>query len=198
MDSSGHCRRSTTPHVVLKQQPYIMTVNFVFLGVVGAQSTMMYFLDTTTLRWTRLIIQSGDRPGSRRAHSALYYKGKVWIFGSNVLSAFNDVWTLDVSGRAGFDGAKPMQWAKLRVYWLYGEICRRLFSRCIFWRRDVELGRWAQRNALDGLPCNSWSQRSVHWQSYWTLFHSKTIKTIDNSYLIFFMPSKHLDLNRET
>ena len=83
--------------------------NFVFLGVVGAQSTMMYFLDTTTRRWTRLIIQSGDRPGSRRAHSALYYKGKVWIFGGNVLSAFNDVWTLDVSGRAGFDGAKPMR-----------------------------------------------------------------------------------------
>ena len=84
---------------------YIMTVNFVFLGVVGTQSTMMMFIPR--YYYAEMDIQSGDRPASRRAHSALYYKGKLW--GGNVLSAFNDVWTLDVSGRAGFDGAKPMR-----------------------------------------------------------------------------------------
>ena len=76
----------------------------------------VYVLDTTTRRWTRPNIVSGNRPASRRAHSAVYYKGKVWIFGGgNGLSALNDVWTLDVSGGAGFGGARPMRWTEIET-----------------------------------------------------------------------------------
>lgn len=76
----------------------------------------VYVLDTTTRRWIRPNIQSGKRPACRRAHSAVYYKGKVWVFGGgNGLSALNDVWTLDVSGGAGFGGAKPMRWTEIET-----------------------------------------------------------------------------------
>jgi len=76
----------------------------------------VYVLDTTTRRWTRPNIQPGNRPASRRAHSAVYYKGKVWIFGGgNGLSALNDVWTLDVCGGAGFSGARPMRWTEIET-----------------------------------------------------------------------------------
>ena len=76
----------------------------------------VYVLDTTTRRWIRPNIQSGKRPACRRAHSAVYYKGKVWVFGGgNGLSALNDVWTLDVSGGAGLVGAKPMRWTEIET-----------------------------------------------------------------------------------
>jgi hypothetical protein len=36
-------------------------------------------------------------PAPRRAHTAAYYKSKIWIFGGgNGMQALNDVWTLDV------------------------------------------------------------------------------------------------------
>lgn len=76
----------------------------------------VYVLDTTTRKWTRPNILPGHRPASRRAHSAVYYKGKVWIFGGgNGLSALNDVWTLDVSGGAGLGGARPMRWTEIET-----------------------------------------------------------------------------------
>jgi N-acetylneuraminic acid mutarotase len=76
----------------------------------------VYVLDTNTRRWTRPNIIPGHRPASRRAHSAVYYKGKVWIFGGgNGLSALNDVWTLEVSGGAGLGAARPMRWTEIET-----------------------------------------------------------------------------------
>ncbi|KAH7869018.1 uncharacterized protein C8R40DRAFT_1177144 [Lentinula edodes] len=40
----------------------------------------------------------GEIPAPRRAHTAVYYNGKIWMFGGgNGMMALNDVWTLDVS-----------------------------------------------------------------------------------------------------
>jgi len=73
----------------------------------------VYVLDTITRRWIRPNIASGPRPASRRAHSAVFYQGTVWIFGGgNGLTALNDVWTLDVSGGAGLGGTKQMRWTQ--------------------------------------------------------------------------------------
>ncbi|KAL0956856.1 hypothetical protein HGRIS_002964 [Hohenbuehelia grisea] len=37
-------------------------------------------------------------PAPRRAHTAVFYAGRVWVFGGgNGMTALNDVWTLDVS-----------------------------------------------------------------------------------------------------
>ncbi|KAF8968725.1 hypothetical protein BDZ97DRAFT_1902785 [Flammula alnicola] len=67
----------------------------------------VYVLDTTTRRWTRPKITAGPQPAARRAHSAVYYKGKVWIFGGGTgLTALNDVWTLD---------ARPMRWEEVET-----------------------------------------------------------------------------------
>ncbi|KAF8970571.1 hypothetical protein BDZ97DRAFT_1914469 [Flammula alnicola] len=75
----------------------------------------VYVLDTTTRRWTRPKITAGPQPAARRAHSAVYYKGKVWIFGGGTgLTALNDVWTLDVSGGAGTQ-ARPMRWEEVET-----------------------------------------------------------------------------------
>ncbi|TFY73028.1 hypothetical protein EWM64_g10984, partial [Hericium alpestre] len=42
---------------------------------------------------------TADVPPPRRAHTSVYYQGKVWVFGGgNGMQALNDLWTLDVSG----------------------------------------------------------------------------------------------------
>lgn len=45
-------------------------------------------------------------PAPRRAHTAVFFAGRVWIFGGgNGMTALNDVWTLDVArGGDGNDG----------------------------------------------------------------------------------------------
>ncbi|KAK1222890.1 hypothetical protein PQX77_014312 [Marasmius sp. AFHP31] len=82
----------------------------VFGGGQAAQySDAVHILDTSTRKWTRPIIEEGpehERPAARRAHTAVYYKGKVWIFGGgNGMTALNDVWALDV-GTGGSGGDK--------------------------------------------------------------------------------------------
>lgn len=67
-----------------------------------------YILDTTTRRWfaptfpgqSQVLPPDADpvHPAPRRAHTAVLYGGKVYIFaGGNGLIALNDLWTLDVS-----------------------------------------------------------------------------------------------------
>jgi len=42
--------------------------------------------------------QSPLHPAPRRAHTSVLYNGKIYVFGGeNGLTAFNDLWTLDVS-----------------------------------------------------------------------------------------------------
>ncbi|KDR74027.1 hypothetical protein GALMADRAFT_250753 [Galerina marginata CBS 339.88] len=75
----------------------------------------VYVLDTSNRRWTRPYLAPGPRPPARRAHSAVYYKGKVWVFGGGTgLTALNDVWTLDVAGGAG-TASKPMRWEEIET-----------------------------------------------------------------------------------
>lgn len=58
----------------------------------------IYIFDTTTRRWSKPEMVIGKGPTARRAHSAVLYKNKIWIFGGgNGATALNDVWTLDVS-----------------------------------------------------------------------------------------------------
>ncbi|ESK96735.1 conjugation with cellular fusion-related protein [Moniliophthora roreri MCA 2997] len=83
-------------------------------------SNAVYILDTATRKWTKPIIVGDEgkeeeknptwKPTARRAHSAVYYKGKVWVFGGgNGMTALNDVWTLDVwgAGTAGETISRP-------------------------------------------------------------------------------------------
>ncbi|KIY48537.1 galactose oxidase [Fistulina hepatica ATCC 64428] len=60
----------------------------------------VHILDTLTRRWTKPVPHNPNAiaPAPRRAHTAVYYRGKIWIFGGgNGMTALNDVWTLDVS-----------------------------------------------------------------------------------------------------
>ena len=77
-------------------------------GQGGVYYDSTYILDTTTRRWfaptfpTQSQPLSPDagplHPGSRRAHTAVLYCGKIYVFGGgNGSSALNDLWTLDVS-----------------------------------------------------------------------------------------------------
>ncbi|CAA7262641.1 unnamed protein product [Cyclocybe aegerita] len=77
----------------------------------------VYVLDTTTRRWSRPHIAPNPSPAPRRAHSAVCYRGKVWVFGGgNGLTALNDVWTLDVSNNAGASTSKPMRWEEVQTF----------------------------------------------------------------------------------
>ncbi|TFY63562.1 hypothetical protein EVG20_g6259 [Dentipellis fragilis] len=59
----------------------------------------VFVLDLTLRRWARPSLVSEELPPPRRAHTAVYYQGKIWVFGGgNGMQALNDVWTLDVSG----------------------------------------------------------------------------------------------------
>jgi len=72
----------------------------------------VYVFDTTTHRWTRPQIAPGPRPAPRRAHSAVMYNNKLWIFGGGTgLTALNDVWALDLSVGLG----RPLRWECVRT-----------------------------------------------------------------------------------
>lgn len=59
----------------------------------------VYILDTLHRRWTHVVFpDSMTIPPPRRAHTAVYYRGRVWVFGGgNGMEALNDVWTLEVT-----------------------------------------------------------------------------------------------------
>ncbi|KAG8215216.1 hypothetical protein J3R82DRAFT_8759 [Butyriboletus roseoflavus] len=80
----------------------------------GGQGPVYYdstfILDTTTRRWFAPTFPAQSQPppedpevdplhpAPRRAHTAVLYNGKIYIFGGgNGLTALNDLWTLDVS-----------------------------------------------------------------------------------------------------
>lgn len=85
-------------------------------GLASIYYDAVYLLDTTTRRWTRPNISPGPSPAARRAHSAVFYKGKIWVFGGGTgLTALNDLWTLDVSGNAGTT-SRPMRWTELPTH----------------------------------------------------------------------------------
>lgn len=73
--------------------------------VIGGMSTnatlepiTVYIFDTLALSWVQPRIAPGSSPVQRRAHSAVYWDEKIWIFGGGSGStALNDVWSLDVS-----------------------------------------------------------------------------------------------------
>ncbi|KAG1744459.1 hypothetical protein EDB19DRAFT_1894578 [Suillus lakei] len=61
-----------------------------------------YIFDTTTRSWFCPLFPHSQfpplHPAPRRAHTAVLYNGKIYIFGGgNGLTALNDLWTLDVS-----------------------------------------------------------------------------------------------------
>ncbi|PCH42996.1 galactose oxidase [Wolfiporia cocos MD-104 SS10] len=70
----------------------------------------VYVLDTVTRRWVHAVFpEDMPIPPPRRAHTAVLYKNKVWVFGGgNGMEALNDVWTLDI----GAPGDR-MQWEQM-------------------------------------------------------------------------------------
>lgn len=60
----------------------------------------VYVLDTVSRRWIHKVFpEDAPLPPPRRAHTAVLYKGKVWVFGGgNGMEALNDLWTLDCTG----------------------------------------------------------------------------------------------------
>ncbi|KAJ3892793.1 galactose oxidase [Lentinula edodes] len=69
-------------------------------GQAASYSDSVYILDTVTRNRSSPISSTvyGEIPAPRRAHTAVYYNGKIWMFGGgNGMMALNDVWTLDVS-----------------------------------------------------------------------------------------------------
>lgn len=87
----------------------------------------IYVLDTMTRSWSRPTFPEPPSPSSssstgqgsstpspphlpppRRAHTAVLYKGKIWVFGGgNGTQALNDLWTLDVGNSAAIE---KMRW----------------------------------------------------------------------------------------
>ncbi|EIW76831.1 galactose oxidase [Coniophora puteana RWD-64-598 SS2] len=92
----------------------------VFFG--GGQGPVYYnatwILDTTTHRWIKptFIIPEGKdpedyTPAPRRAHTAVLYDNKIWVFGGgNGLQALADLWALDVSG-----SVDKLKWEKVET-----------------------------------------------------------------------------------
>ena len=58
----------------------------------------VYILDTLTRHWQQPKFAKGAKvPPPRRAHTAVFYRNKVYVFGGgNGSQALNDLWTLDV------------------------------------------------------------------------------------------------------
>jgi hypothetical protein len=84
------------------------------LGV--AYYSTVHIFDTTTRRWHLPNIAPSPDPAPRRAHSAVFYKSKIWVFGGgNGLTALNDLWTLDITHGMGTNSARPMRWEEMQT-----------------------------------------------------------------------------------
>jgi len=76
----------------------------------------IHIFDTATRRWHDPVIAPGPNPAPRRAHSALFYKGRIWVFGGgNGLTALNDLWTLDIPSGMGLNSSRPMRWEEVQT-----------------------------------------------------------------------------------
>ncbi|KAF9234591.1 hypothetical protein BU15DRAFT_52453, partial [Melanogaster broomeanus] len=84
-----------------------------------------YILDTTTRRWFAPTFPAQSQPqpqAPRRAHTAVLYNGKIYVFGGgNGLTALNDLWTLDVSRldtslRGGSGGSGGLRWTQIKTH----------------------------------------------------------------------------------
>jgi hypothetical protein len=73
----------------------------------------VFVLDTLARRWAKADFRGGTVPAPRRAHTAEYYRGRIYVFGGgNGTEAVNDVWALDVGAHAHAD---RMRWDKVAV-----------------------------------------------------------------------------------
>ena len=72
----------------------------------------VYVLDTVHRRWQKVEFPAdAPHPTTRRAHTAVYYDGKIWVFGGgNGSQALNDVWTLTANCPI-----EKMKWAKVEI-----------------------------------------------------------------------------------
>ena len=72
----------------------------------------VYVLDTVHRRWQKVEFPAdAPHPTTRRAHTAVYYDGKIWVFGGgNGSQALNDVWTLSVNCPI-----EKMKWTKVEI-----------------------------------------------------------------------------------
>lgn len=72
----------------------------------------VYVLDTVHRRWQKVEFpEDTPRPTTRRAHTAVYYDGKIWVFGGgNGSQALNDVWTLTANCPV-----EKMRWSKVEI-----------------------------------------------------------------------------------
>ena len=72
----------------------------------------VYVLDTVHRRWQKVEFPpDAPHPTTRRAHTAVYYDGKIWVFGGgNGSQALNDVWTLTANCPV-----EKMKWAKVEI-----------------------------------------------------------------------------------
>ncbi|KZT25033.1 galactose oxidase [Neolentinus lepideus HHB14362 ss-1] len=73
----------------------------------------VYVLDTVTRRWTQPVFPpDAEGPAPRRAHTAVLWSGKLWVFGGgNGMQALNDLWTLEVGGPI-----ERMRWEQAETY----------------------------------------------------------------------------------
>ena len=84
-------------------------------GLGPSYYSSVHVFDTSTRRWYRPQIAPGSHPAPRRAHSAVFYRGRIWIFGGgNGLTALNDLWVLDISGGAS-SSSRPMRWEEMHT-----------------------------------------------------------------------------------
>ena len=88
----------------------------------------VYVLDTVTRQWQHPKFgPPGSPPGTpsaadttppsilppRRAHTAVLYRGRIWVFGGgNGTQALNDLWTLEVGNNASVE---KMKWELMRT-----------------------------------------------------------------------------------
>ena len=83
-------------------------------GLGALYYSSVHIFDTTTRRWHSPNMAQGPNPAPRRAHSAVFYKNKIWIFGGgNGLTALNDLWTLDMTGIG--TNSRPMRWEEIQT-----------------------------------------------------------------------------------
>jgi Rab9 effector protein with kelch motifs len=91
-------------------------------GIGGLYYGHLYIFDTVARKWSQPPVHDGPKPIPRRAHTAVHYRNKIWIFGGgNGLMALSDLWTLDLGPNLtgvvdSVTGKRAARWTEIEVH----------------------------------------------------------------------------------
>lgn len=123
----------------------------------------IYVFDTVGRRWSQPTLppvesEEEEEPMPRRAHTAVLYKSKIWIFGGgNGVTALNDLWCLDVSSIS----VGRLRWEKIETKGKHQPTPRGYHTANVIGNMMVVVGGSDGKECFSDIWC--FNMDTLHW-----------------------------------